>query len=105
MASTVGFAGRGEMIPNDDTYWKSIRASSTSSASRCCASTSSSRDHEMKQAKHMQETFREIIHEMGGTPLSTMPTEAQNYGLAAGGRIIHEVGRRRGWATIRARRS
>ena len=26
-------------------------------------------DHEINQAKHMQETFRAIIHEMGGTPL------------------------------------
>ena len=31
-------------------------------------------DYEIKQAKHMQETFRAIIHEMGGTPLSPMPT-------------------------------
>ena len=29
---------------------------------------------------------------MGGTPLSPMPTAAQNYDLAPGGRIIHEIG-------------
>jgi len=29
---------------------------------------------------------------MGGTPTSPMPSEANDYGLAAGGRIIHEVG-------------
>jgi choline dehydrogenase-like flavoprotein len=40
----------------------------------------------------MQETFRSIIQEMGGTPLSAMPTETNDYGLAAGGRIIHELG-------------
>jgi choline dehydrogenase-like flavoprotein len=40
----------------------------------------------------MQETFREIIHEMGGTPLSPMPSRAQDYGLENVGRIIHEVG-------------
>jgi choline dehydrogenase-like flavoprotein len=42
--------------------------------------------------KHMQETFRALIHEMGGTPFSAMPTKEQGYGIAAGGRIIHELG-------------
>ena len=41
----------------------------------------------------MQETFRAIITEMGGTPTSKMPTEEEGYGIAPGGRIIHEVGR------------
>jgi choline dehydrogenase-like flavoprotein len=49
-------------------------------------------DYEINQAKHMQETFRSIITEMGGTPMSEMPTRERNYGLAAGGRIIHELG-------------
>jgi len=49
-------------------------------------------DYEYKQVKHMQETFRAIITEMGGTPTSKMPTEAEGYGIAPGGRIIHEVG-------------
>ena len=51
-------------------------------------------DHELKQVKHMQETFRAIIHEMGGTPMSPMPTAEQGYGIEPGGRIIHEVGLR-----------
>ncbi len=40
----------------------------------------------------MQDTFREIIHEMGGTPLSPMPSRESAYGLEPVGRIIHEVG-------------
>ena len=40
----------------------------------------------------MQETFRSIITEMGGTPTSPMPTKEQDYGLAVGGLIIHEAG-------------
>jgi choline dehydrogenase-like flavoprotein len=40
----------------------------------------------------MQDTFREIIHELGGTALDPMPSKEQMYGLANGGRIIHEVG-------------
>jgi choline dehydrogenase-like flavoprotein len=49
-------------------------------------------DYEIDQAKHMQDTFRAIITEMGGTPYNEMPTRARQYGLAAGGRIIHELG-------------
>ena len=49
-------------------------------------------DHEINQAKHMQETFRALIAEMGGTPLTEMPSRERNYGLAPGGRIIHELG-------------
>ena len=49
-------------------------------------------DYEYNQAKHMQETFRSLIVAMGGTPTSPMPTKEQNYGLAAGGTIIHELG-------------
>jgi choline dehydrogenase-like flavoprotein len=40
----------------------------------------------------MQATFREIIHTMGGTPLGNAPGLDRDYGLAAGGRIIHEAG-------------
>jgi choline dehydrogenase-like flavoprotein len=49
-------------------------------------------DHEIDQARHMQETFRAIITEMGGTPMGNMPSRGQNYGLATGGRMIHEAG-------------
>jgi choline dehydrogenase-like flavoprotein len=40
----------------------------------------------------MQQTFRALIQEMGGTPNGDMPTKEQGYGIAAGGRIIHELG-------------
>ncbi|GAA4466673.1 GMC family oxidoreductase [Nibrella saemangeumensis] len=49
-------------------------------------------ENEVKQAKHMQDTFEEIIHAMGGIPLGNKPGANQNYGLAAPGRIIHEAG-------------
>ena len=51
-------------------------------------------DYEVKQAKHMQDTFEEIIHAMGGMALGPKPgpNTAHGYGLAAPGRIIHEVG-------------
>src|SRR6185437_16143381 len=49
-------------------------------------------DHEYNQARHMQETFRALIHEMGGTVFNQMPSRERGYGLAAGGTIIHELG-------------
>ena len=49
-------------------------------------------DHEIKQAKHMQDTFEEIIHKMGAVVTSPKGDASNNYGLLAPGRIIHEVG-------------
>jgi choline dehydrogenase-like flavoprotein len=49
-------------------------------------------DYEYKQVKHMQETFRALIAEMGGEVFSPMPTAEQGYGIATGGQIIHELG-------------
>ena len=40
----------------------------------------------------MQDTFEEIIHNMGGEPLGDKPEKDSDYGLLAPGRIIHEVG-------------
>jgi len=49
-------------------------------------------DAEIKQAKHMQETFTEILHNMGAIMTSKTQGPETNYGLEAPGRIIHEVG-------------
>jgi choline dehydrogenase-like flavoprotein len=49
-------------------------------------------DHEIKQAKHMQDTFEEIIHNMGGIASGQKEGPESNYGLANPGEIIHEVG-------------
>ncbi len=49
-------------------------------------------DQEYNQVKHMQETSREIIHAMGGTPITPMPTREEGYGILAPGQIIHEGG-------------
>jgi choline dehydrogenase-like flavoprotein len=46
---------------------------------------------EIKQAKHMQDTFQEIMHEMGA--IANQPEGPETmYGLQAPGVIIHEVG-------------
>ena len=103
--ATVNFAGRGEMIPNERHLLRDrperrrhLRHPGAAVPLRSC------REHEVNQAKHMQETFREIIHEMGGTPLSPMPTREQRLRARAGRPHHPRGGRRRGWATIRRRR-
>jgi choline dehydrogenase-like flavoprotein len=47
---------------------------------------------EINQAKHMQETFSRIIHEMGAIRTSEEHGPHDMWGLEAPGRIIHEVG-------------
>ncbi len=50
-------------------------------------------DHEIKQAKHMKETFKEIMHEMGAViTYGGDDDEKNNYGLSKPGEIIHEAG-------------
>ena len=90
--ATVGFAGRGEMVPNVDTYCEIDPRVVDRWGIPVLRFHFKWTDHEYNQVKHMQETFREIIDAMGGTPLSPMPTKEEGYGIEAGGRIIHELG-------------
>jgi choline dehydrogenase-like flavoprotein len=90
--ATVGFAGRGEMIPNENSYCEIDPTVVDRWGIPVLRFHWKWTDHELKQVKHMQETFRAIIHEMRGTPMSPMPTADEGYGIEPGGRIIHEVG-------------
>jgi choline dehydrogenase-like flavoprotein len=90
--STVGFAGRGEMIPNENSYCELDPAVVDKFGIPVLRFHFEWSDYEYLQAKHMQETFRAIIAEMGGRPMTEMPDEEDGYGILAGGRIIHEVG-------------
>jgi len=90
--ATVGFAGRGEMVPNENCYCEIDPRVVDRWGIPVLRFHWKWSDYEYKQSKHMQETFRAIIQEMGGTPMSPMPTAETGYGLATGGRIIHEIG-------------
>jgi choline dehydrogenase-like flavoprotein len=90
--ATVGFAGRGEMIPNENSYCEIDPGVVDRWGIPVLRFHWKWTDYELKQVRHMQETFRAIVHEMGGTPMSPMPTAEQGYGIEPGGRIIHEVG-------------
>jgi len=49
-------------------------------------------EHEDKQAEHMQNTFEEVIHNMGAIALGNKADKSSNFGLTKPGEIIHEVG-------------
>ncbi|RYY55573.1 MAG: GMC family oxidoreductase, partial [Chitinophagaceae bacterium] len=50
-------------------------------------------EHEIKQARHMKETFKEIMHNMGAViTWGGDDNETNNWGLTKPGEIIHEAG-------------
>ncbi len=90
--ATVSLAGRGEMVPSEECYCEIDPATVDRWGIPALRFHWKWSDHEHRQARHMQETFRRIIREMGGEPLDPMPGPEDGYGIAAGGVIIHELG-------------
>ena len=90
--ATIGFSGRGEMIPNEKSFCEIDPEVKDRFGIPVLRFHWEWTDHEYNQAKHMQETFRALIAEMGGTVFSRMPTREQGYGISTGGAIIHELG-------------
>lgn len=48
--------------------------------------------HEINQARHMQDTMEELLEASGGIVLGNKPGADQNYGFTQPSEIIHEVG-------------
>jgi choline dehydrogenase-like flavoprotein len=90
--ATVGFDGRGEMIPNDDSYAEIDPTVVDRFGIPVLRFHWKWSDHEYNQVRHMQQTFRALIAEMGGEVFSEMPTKEEGYGISKGGQIIHELG-------------
>jgi choline dehydrogenase-like flavoprotein len=90
--ATIGFSGRGEAVAREDNYCEIDPNVVDKYGIPVLRFNYKWSDYEYKQAKHMQETFKQIIDVLGGTALSPMPGKEQGYGLAAPGRIIHELG-------------
>lgn len=90
--AVVGFSGRGEQIPNDDCWCELDPRVVDRWGIPVLRFHWKWSDHEIRQAKHMQETFAALIEAMGGTLLWKPPGPSNDYGIAAGGRIIHELG-------------
>jgi choline dehydrogenase-like flavoprotein len=90
--ATIWLSSRGEMVPNTDSYCEIDPAVVDQWGIPVLRFHWKWSEHEIAQSKHAQETLRGIITAMGGQTLDSMPTVADEYGIAPGGQIIHEVG-------------
>lgn len=88
----VGIAGRGESIPQYDNYCEIDPNVVDEFGIPVLRFHYNWTDHERNQSKHMHETFEQIFDSMGAITLGSKPGADSDYGLAAPGRIIHEVG-------------
>jgi len=87
----IGFSVRGEMIPNKDSYCEIDNDLVDQWGIPVLKFHFKWSDDEIQQARHGQETFREIILAAGGEVTYSEGAESQ-WGISQGGEIIHEVG-------------
>ena len=90
--SIVGFGGRGESIPQYNNYCEIDESTVDEWGIPVLKFNYQWTDYEKKQVKHMHNTFEELFDAMGAIPLGEKPGADQDYGIAAPGLIIHEVG-------------
>jgi choline dehydrogenase-like flavoprotein len=89
----IGFAGRGEMIPNQNSYCEIDPDTADQWGIPALRFHWQWSDNEIKMARDMQETFRAIVEAGGGTYYTQVQSDGPNpYGIADGGVIIHELG-------------
>jgi choline dehydrogenase-like flavoprotein len=87
----VYFSGRGEMIPNEDSYCEIDPVTVDQWGIPVLRFHFKWSQDEILQAKHMQDTFTQIIEACGGK-VGYKSNKHNDYGISAGGEIIHEVG-------------
>lgn len=90
--ASIGMAGRGEAIAREDNFCEIDPNTVDKYGIPVLRFHYKWSDYEVKQAKHMKETFAEIIDRMGGIVTWGKEGADKDYGLEAPGRIIHEVG-------------
>ena len=91
--SHVGMAGRGEAVAMKDSYCEIDPDTVDIYGIPVLKFHTKYTDYEIKQAKHMKETFAEILHAMGAVSVwGADDGPENNYGLHAPGNIIHEAG-------------
>ena len=89
--SYVGFTGRGEMIPNADSFCEIDPKAVDKWGIPVLRFTWKWSDHEFRQVAHMQRTFADWIAAMGGSSKGS-PSPDGSKAIEPGGAIIHEVG-------------
>lgn len=89
----VGMAGRGEAIAREDNYCEIDPNVVDMYGIPVLRFNTKYSDYEIKQAKHMKETFAELLHAMGAVVTwGGDDGPENNYGLHNPGNIIHEAG-------------
>ncbi|MGZ5253540.1 MAG: GMC family oxidoreductase [Flavitalea sp.] len=88
----VGMAGRGEAIALESNYCEIDPNVVDKYGIPVLRFNVKYTDYEVNQAKHMKETFREIMHNMGAIITWGDDGPETNYGLETPGKIIHEAG-------------
>lgn len=89
----VGMAGRGEAIPLETNYCEIDPNVVDKYGIPVLRFNVKWSEQEIKQARHMKETFKEIMHNMGAIiTWGGDDDEKNNYGLESPGKIIHEAG-------------
>ena len=90
--ANVGMAGRGEQIPNENTYCEIDPDVVDQYGIPVLRFHFRWTDHELKQAAHMHDTFKAILETMGGAVTRPRPDFMAGNGISTGGEIIHELG-------------
>ena len=89
--SFIGLSGRGEMIPNENSYCEIDPKGKDRWGVPTLRFHWQWSDHETRQAAHMQKTFAAIIDQMGGRVIGKAELDGRK-AIAPGGFIIHEIG-------------
>jgi choline dehydrogenase-like flavoprotein len=87
----VGFAGRGEMIPNKDSYCEIDPVRVDQWGIPVLRFHFQWSENEINQVRHMHQTFTAMIEAMGGRVSGRAP-DPKTAGISDGGSIIHEAG-------------
>ena len=90
--SFMFFDGRGEMIPNEDSYCEIDPDVVDQWGIPVLRFHWKWSEHETRQAAHMLKTFSEIVQSMGGNVVGGRVESDGARAIARGGQIIHEVG-------------
>jgi choline dehydrogenase-like flavoprotein len=89
--SLIDFHGRGEMIPNPQSYCEIDKRTVDKWGIPVLKFHFQWSDQEIQMARHMQETFQQIVTTMGGKVVESYGAD-QQWGISAGGVGFHEVG-------------
>lgn len=90
--ASVGMAGRGEAIALESNFCEIDPTVVDKFGIPVLRFNTKYTSQEVNQAKHMKETFKEIMHNMGAVITFGDEGADQSYGLETPGKIIHEAG-------------